>query len=64
MDRTGQVFGETKTLLGAVRHSLTSEDFPDRSVRDTVLVGLVYAAVVLLLPFAIGADLANLVAHW
>ncbi|WP_293027165.1 hypothetical protein [Natronococcus sp.] len=64
MNRTGQVFGETKTLLGAVRHSLTSEDFPDRSVRDTFLVGLVYAAVVVLLPFAIGADLANLAAHW
>ncbi|MDG5817748.1 hypothetical protein [Natronococcus sp. A-GB7] len=64
MNRTGQVFGETKTLLGSVRHSLTSEDFLDRSVRDTFLVALVYAAVVLLLPFAIAADLANLVAHW
>ncbi|WP_394741225.1 hypothetical protein [Natronococcus roseus] len=64
MNGTERVFGETRTLLGAIRHSLTSEDFPDRSVRDTVLVGLVYAATVLLLPFAIGADLANLAAHW
>ena len=64
MNGAEQTFGETRTLLGAVRHSVTSEDFPDRSVRDTVLVGLVYVAVILLLPFAIGADLANLVAHW
>ncbi|MFU8867567.1 hypothetical protein [Natronococcus sp.] len=64
MNRTERVFGETTTLLGAVRHSVTSEDFPDRSVRDTLLVGLVYVAVFLLLPFAIGADLVNLFSHW
>lgn len=52
------------TLLEAVRHSVTSTDFPDRSVRDTLLVALVYVAVFLLLPFAIGADLVNLLAHW
>ncbi|AGB36364.1 hypothetical protein [Natronococcus occultus] len=64
MTGTEQAFGETTALLEAVWHSMTSEAFPDRSVRDTLLVAFVYAAVFLSLPFAIGADLANLLAHW
>ncbi|NKE34393.1 hypothetical protein GWG54_00915 [Natronococcus sp. JC468] len=64
MNRTEQVFEETTKLLSAVHYSLSSDDFPDRSTRDTLLVGLVYAATLVLLPFAVGVDLFNVLAHW